>query len=521
MAVLALLHSELSRREGNNDRAQRGNWRCALPAFGLVLSLSGCAAFRSYDTELYRTLDEASAGNMDNAIGILESNNRGADKDLLYYLELGMLQRLGDRYAESQKSWMSANERVHTWERTAQTDPEKLLPGAASYLINDRLRPYEGHDYEKVMLLTYIALNHLTMGEYENARVAIRQTHELEAVIAELRSKETTKVEQDAEKRGARTSFKELNGYPVQTIDNPEVNALKNSYQSALSHYLAGFVYEALGEPSLAAPGYRLANELQPNQPLLEEALRGLDQRLSARYDGLTDVLFVIGSGTAPALRSRQFHLLVLAKDKPILIPISFPVMVATSTPYLPVQLKLNDDQSLPVTPITSIDLMARRGLQDDMPGIMLRATIRSTAKAVMQYQLQQQAQHQDKNSAVFGLAALAVTIGSAATELADERTWRTLPSEIAIARARLPAGTHTVTLQTPESLRSVRLNVSGRYAVIDFRLLRRQVFVQPREATVSGGGRQPADAGAAAAPSTGGGPGTLKQQPQTTETPK
>src|SRR5712691_10965506 len=109
MAILALLHSELSRREGNDDRARRGYWRCALPAFGLVLSLSGCAAFRSYDTELYRTLDEASAG-------ILESNNRGASKDLLYYLELGMLQRLGDRYAESQKSWMSANERVHAWE---------------------------------------------------------------------------------------------------------------------------------------------------------------------------------------------------------------------------------------------------------------------------------------------------------------------------------------------------------------------------------------------------------------------
>ena len=76
-------------------------------------------------------------------------------------------------------------------------------------------------------------------------------------------------------------SLSELNGYPVETIDNPAVNALSNSYQSALSHYLAGFVYEALGEPSLAAPGYRLANELQPDHPLLEEALRGLDARVA------------------------------------------------------------------------------------------------------------------------------------------------------------------------------------------------------------------------------------------------
>ena len=76
--------------------------------------------------------------------------------------------------------------------------------------------------------------------------------------------------------------MRELSGYPVETIDNAEVNALRNSYQSALSHYLAGFVYEALGEASLAAPGYRLANELQPGRPLLEEALRGLDERMAA-----------------------------------------------------------------------------------------------------------------------------------------------------------------------------------------------------------------------------------------------
>ena len=501
-----------------------GGWRCALPAFGLALCLFGCAAFRSYDSELHKTMDHVSSGNLDSAVEVLESNNRGKDKDLLYYLELGMLQRLGDHYRDSQISWMSANERVLTWERTAQSDPAKLLTGAASYLINDKVRTYEGHDYEKVMLLTYIALNYLAMGDYENARVAIKQTHELEAVIAELRRKEIVEVEQDAWKRGARTNFKELNGYPVQTIDNPAVNALKNSYQSALSHYLAGFVYESLGEPSLAAPGYRLANELQPNQPLLEEALRGLEQRVSAPDAGLTDVLFVIGSGTAPALQSRQFRLPIPVNGSLILLPISFPVMVVTSTPFLPSQLKLDDAQSLAVAPITSIDLMARRSLKDDMSGIMLRAAIRSTAKGVAQYQLlhQAQKQNQNQNTALIELAAaLAVTIGSVVTESADERTWRTLPSEIAIARGRLPFGTHTITLQTSEGVRNVQLNLSGRYAVVDLRLMRRQLFVQPPAAAVRRGGQQATDVGDALVPSTGDGPETLEQLPHTMETPK
>jgi hypothetical protein len=458
----------------------------------MALCLSGCAAFRSYDKELNQTTNLAAEGKVDDAIKQLNKNNTGKDKDLLYYLELGMMQRWVDRYPDSQKAWMSANQTVQVWEQTAKTDPSKLGSSIASYVINDKVRPYEGHDYEKVMLLTYIGLNYLALGEYDNARVAIKQTHELEAVIADVRGKELAKVQQEAQQKGARTNFKELNGYPVQTIDNPAVNALKNSYQSALSHYLAGFVYEALGEPSLAAPGYRLANELQPNQPLLEEALRGLDQRVSAPDDGLTDTLFVIGSGTAPALQSRQFPLPVPINRTLILIPISFPVMVPTSTPYLPGQLGLNDGQSLTVAPITSVDLMARRALKDDMPGIMLRGAIRSTAKAATQYALQHQAQQQ--NNMGLAIAALAATIGSVVTESADERTWRTLPSEIGIARGRLPPGTHTVNLLTPGGMRSVELKLSGRYAVVGLRMLRGQLFVQAPEfamgtgASLSGG---------------------------------
>jgi len=474
----------------------------AFVALALSLCLSGCAVFRSYDKELNETTNLAGAGKVDDAIKQLNKNNTGKDKDLLYYLELGMMERWIDRYPDSQKAWMSANDTVQMWEQTAKTDPSKLGSSVASYVINDKVRPYEGHDYEKVMLLTYIALNYLALGEYDNARVAIKQTHELEAVIADVRSKELAKVQQQAQKQGARTNFKELNGYPVQTIDNPEVNSLKNSYQSALSHYLAGFVYESLGEPSLAAPGYRLANELQPNQPLLEEALRGLDQRTGAPDDGMTDTLFVIGSGTAPALKSRQFPLPIPVNGTLILVPISFPVMVSTSTPYLPGQLRLGDGTSLPVAPITSIDLMARRALKDDMPGIMLRGAIRSATKAATQYALQHQSQKQ--NNMALAIAALAVTIGSVATESADERTWRTLPSEIGIARARLTPGSHVITLQTPGGVRTVDLKVSGRYAVVGLRMLRGQLFVQPPELTTGTAGSPQDGEGTAPAPSTG-----------------
>jgi len=448
-----------------------------LSTIALVLLMSGCAAFRSYDRELYQTLDRASTGNVDAAIRLLESNNRLPDKDLLYYLELGMLQRLAERYPESQKSWAAANQRLQT---QSMLDSVSGLAGtAASYVVNDKLKPYVSHDYEKVMLLTYMAMNYLAQGDYDNARVAIKQTHELEAMIAEQRAKQVAAVEEQARKRGASASFRELNGYPVETIDNPAVNALKNSYQSALSHYLAGFVYESLGEGSLAAPGYRLANELQPNEPLLEEALRGLDQRLLAATrtedDGMTDVLFIIATGTAPGIRSGHFRMPVFG-PRPMLVSVSFPVMQSTDPGRPPMRLLLDDGQTLSVAPLTSIDLMARRSLKDDMPGIMLRASTRAATNATMQYQAQRAASDNHGSAgAVVGLAALALSVGASVMESADDRTWRTLPSDISIARARLPRGAHVLTL---DGQRKARIDVNGRYAVVDLRLLRNRLYV-------------------------------------------
>ncbi len=464
----------------------RAGW---VAAAGMALVLSGCAAFRSYDAELYPALEHAAGGNVDGAIRLLESNNRLPDKDLLYYMELGMLQRLGSRYDESQKAWMAAEARMAASGGDAFAELANLVSSASSYLLNDKLRAYQGYDYERVMLLTYMALNHLARGDYEKARVAIRQTHEFEAQIAELRAKQYAEVEEEASKRGARTSVRELSGYPVETIDNPEVNALRNSYQSALSHYLAGFVYEALGEASLAAPGYRLANELQPGRPLLEEALRGLDERMAAAEDGMTDVLFIIGSGTAPAVQSRQFVLPVWVQGRFLVLPHAFPVVTTTSAPASPRHVAL-EGKVLPAEAITSIDAMARRRLRDEMPAIMLRATVRTTTAAVLQYQTQRLG---DRQSLATALASAAVTIGSAAFASADDRTWRALPSDIFIARGRVPRGVHTATLDTSAGPRSARVEVAGRYAVVDFRLLRQQVFVNaPKAPVVSGGGPRP-----------------------------
>ena len=132
--------------------------------------------------------------------------------------------------------------------------------GAA--LISERLKVYEGQDYEKVWLTTRLALNRIAVGDYENARVDIKRTHEREAIIAEFRAKETLAAEEEAKANGAASGSKEINGYPVETLNDPEVLALKNGYSNALSHYLAASFTTSGPNPSsvLVYPGPMLTS---------------------------------------------------------------------------------------------------------------------------------------------------------------------------------------------------------------------------------------------------------------------
>jgi hypothetical protein len=94
---------------------------------------------------------------------------------------------------------------VGQWEDSVKLDSGKYLAQFGSFIVNDKVRRYEGYDYEKVMLTTQMALNLLAVNDFDGARTAIKKTHEREAVIADLRDKEYLKSEEEAEKEGIKT----------------------------------------------------------------------------------------------------------------------------------------------------------------------------------------------------------------------------------------------------------------------------------------------------------------------------
>ncbi|MFO1319542.1 MAG: hypothetical protein U1F52_08005 [Burkholderiales bacterium] len=461
-------------------------------ALTLPLVLGGCGAFRSYRAEMDETLNRAAAGDVPGAIKQLNKNNDASKKDMLYFMELSELRRLSGDYKGSFAALQQADAEVQAWEAAARLDPGRSVGQAGSFIVNDRVRTYEGHDYEKVMITTRMAMDHLAQGDIDNARVEIKRTHEREDLIAEIRSKEYLRVEEQARNRGTKASMTEIAGYPVQTLDSPDVNELRNGYQNALSHYLAGFIYESLGETSLAAPGYRKAIELRPGQPVLEQSLGELDTRVSAGDDGHCDTLIVIETGSIPGRISQNFNLPIpIVNHGAFLnVPISFPVLPNAAIAFQAPDVLVDRTTTLPTAHVLNLDAMARRALKDEMPGIVLRAVVRATTKATAQYELQRQmAQKSRKQEDALGaaLALFAFQVGGMVLEQADERGWRTLPGQVSVARQRLAKGKHQIDVRTESGTSQFEVNLTGRHALVAVRLFRGRGFVSlPPDAQVA-----------------------------------
>ncbi|QXI28334.1 COG3014 family protein [Pseudomonas vanderleydeniana] len=434
-------------------------WRLLTPLLFCCL-LGSCAIYRDYNTEMQLTNEQLSAGNVDLALYLLERHNPWDEKDLLYYLEKGELLRAKGDLDASQAAWRTADRAVLVREDSTDIDYLKILATLGTLAINDKVRRYDGYDYEKVMLTTQMALNHLALNDFDGARVDIRKTHERETQIAELRDQEYLRLETEARKQGIDLRYKNLQGYPVQILDAPQVLALKNGYQSAFSHYLSGFVYEALGERDLAAPGYRQAIELRPNTAFLEQALANLGKPPQVA-DG-SDVLIIIQTGLAPARSSVRLPISVPMNDgQTITSFVSFPILLPDNSTARPGSVSI-DGRKQPLTLLNSINDMSLRTLRDDMPGIIQRTRLRANAHALVQAQYNQKHPKEAKQ------------IADAPFEQADTRTWRTLPDNTLVARLRLKPGLHQLQLS---KARTIAFKIDQPFQVIGLRLIGQQAF--------------------------------------------
>jgi hypothetical protein len=421
----------------------------------VLLLLSACASQQTKVNQVKQAFAQgnlpAAANGMDQAI---------SSKNNIYNLEQGNIYRLmgTSKIPESTKQFLMADDilRQNEFKRAGVKSSLSSLGG---YLLAEGLgKEYELKPYEGSLLAYSLALNHVLLADWDNARVEVMKMVKREQDVASFNEAKYQALEEQRKKGVSGSGSIDnrlvqgnpiINGYPVNTISNPETLALKNSYQSATAHYLAAFIFEKLREPSLAAPGYRLAIELRPDVPFLQEGLKNLDANINKPITtgpkGTTDTLFIVETGFLPFIDNFKVNIPIPISGQIRFATVSYPYIAPNTERYNPGQIAI-DGQLNNLSMVTNIDTMVRRDLHDEMPAYMLRAASRAITQVLAQVGAQRAVQgNNPNNSNQANLGAIAglitgITMGEAST--ADVRHWSNLPANIFMARAQVPNGT-------------------------------------------------------------------------------
>ncbi len=405
-------------------------------------------------------------------------------QNILYNLEFATYLRLINEYNKSNQHFAVAQDIIDAWVFNWQnTTGGSIAQNLSANLVNDSILDYQTKDYEKTTLNSYHALNHIALNNWTNARIEIKKMYQLEDALANYNSvlyqqtKTDVKIPQNATQKDLYQKI--IQKYNFSDINNIEVLKLKNSYQNAFSHYLAGYIFEALGEYSLSRPGYLKSGNLLPLNQLPQQALDQLDQRIdnnTAQNNSYADVLLIQEIGHAPQIKSEELHLpfMVNANNKRCLININlfFPRLINDSNNYLNNNFSI-DDKLINSELFVNYDLMAARYLHDQMPHIIsqnITKAIKNIAISLVSCQ---------QNNDLYSAINMINIASSMLLDHADERTWVLLPQKIYLSRIKIPYGEHVLKLTINHQIYTYNIKIAYKYQIISMRLLNNQIYIQ------------------------------------------
>jgi hypothetical protein len=459
----------------------------------LALFLCSCsvAVRKSKVDDLHEVIKN---GDMSSAIDIVKTTSQNINS--LNSLELGQFYRLkkNPQIEDSTLNFFNADNNIESWQKTYSEKLKTNVELLSSYLLTEGFNSeYYPKNYEVSLLSLYLSINHLSQGKWDSAMVEARKMAAREKFIESLIQEKILLLEKaNQDKRngidfGASiNNVESINGYPVLLVKNPEVNKLKNSYQNAAVYYLSAFIYEAMGEPSLSAPGYRLAIELMPTNKLFKESLSNLDSNVSLKANrNNADTLFIIESGFLPKMESLKFGRVFNFGNSPKLLTITYPVIPRITESYRPTNIQVNQNV-INLDLVTNVDTMARRELNDEMPAYITRAISRAIAAVGVQALVETAAKSrggsagQNATAGILGVIlsdAVANSIQSLNT--VDARHWQSLPAYISLARSSNVVGNANLQLALPNgAIQTESINLHKGYNVVNVRILRNRAIV-------------------------------------------
>lgn len=389
--------------------------------FTSLLVLQGCSHYSAKTKGVRAKLE---TGRPDLALREFEQQSHDSNDKVLTHLHKGMLKRMVGEYRQSNKDFEVAKKEMEDLYTTSVTR------SVGSAIVNDTVREYAGDRYEQVLIHSYMALNYLAIGQIDSARVEVLQ---------------------------ADVKMREWGETPM---EDPFVR------------YLSGIIFEALGEYDQALVSYRKAVGVYkktinkhglpvPNQLKLDllrmlsyegmrDELRQYESEFGIKFNGTDEknkgyLIAILDNGLGPA--KSQHTIRTWAPSIRQRLKIALPTYKGRAKSTRAARVAI-DEKYYDFNTVENIDGMARKALEEDMPAI----TVRALARMVIKHKASKEAEKRSN-----GLIGLAFKVGGMVSEIADTRSWSSLPQEIQLIRVPLAAGKY-----------NARIEIMGRGRVID-----------------------------------------------------
>lgn len=463
---------------------------------GVLASLIVLAGCQTYQSQTMGISQATKAGNLAAAVAQIDQqakSNTGSKDELIYRLEQGAILRqaglaepsmvpdfrppvaapkMGEAPPEPLPEMTPADVRTHflnrsivaldmaeakvaDWEEQAKV---KVGSEIGAMVTNQASIPYRGRSYDKVMMNTYKALNYLALGEADKARVELNRSLQRQRDAVESNEKRIAAAQQEAElarkgelkdEKGKSTAY-DSDRAMSDTRTAPALQAALDEsiapmqpygdYVNPFSVFLDGLFFTVLGEGGSdferGRKSFERVASMVPENSYLQADLEAATSAAEGKaLEGVTYVIFETGS--APSRTQIRIDIpTFIVTSNLAYVGAAFPKLVFDQT-YISSLDVMAGEGSYKTEIIASMDSVIANDFKNEWPTIVTKTLITTATKAIIQAAIQKELNDRGGWAGLIG--AVVMTAVNAGTNIADTRSWQSLPKEFQYARVPTP----------------------------------------------------------------------------------
>lgn len=422
--------------------------RAAFTFFCLLFVCSGCSSLENYTITAAPARAAIVSGDFQTALLIFPENSAKGRNEILTRLERATILQNQGLFEESSLEFEKAVNRMRESEERAVISATRTAAQTGTLIVNEQVMPYEGADFEKIMLHALNAVNYLMRGDLEGARVEVRRAYRRQEELAAVHEKKLEEARRKTESARWKESLEQADKTEYDSL-NEKSSTVLSVYHNAFASYVSALVYELNNEPDEAYIDMKKAYQAYPSSRAVQADLIRLSRKLGFREDTEQwERAFGVPEPVSPG--GVDVFVLFCHGLAPFKEPLSLPIpihngFVFASMPlyrFTPSEISgalvRGGSVETGTSTVCDIDAMAARNLMDDFPVLFVKQIARSYLKAQA---VRSMAREHGGAGAFLG------TLFSAVTEQADLRTWSTLPKQIQVARLFAPRSVSEITI--------------------------------------------------------------------------